>query len=142
MRFETKEHLQREEQAIKWFTNKFGYEYIKLGPNDVDFLCRKMNMFYPDQEEDRVYVEVKGRNKKINEAYPLPVAVRKTLSLANKEARGVIIWACLDGYIIGSLERLSGSFKMGGRKPRDGATNDIELMVYFHKQKELREYRP
>lgn len=138
-RFETSEDLGRERNAIKWFCDKYGFEAIKLGPFDVDFLCIKKDIF-EQKETDRVYVEVKGRNKKMKDAYPLPVALRKICSLIDREARGVIIWSCLDGYIIGSIERLSGALKMGGRKPREKATNDAEMMVYFKKQSGLNEY--
>lgn len=140
-RFESEADLQREQAAIDWFVGKFKYyEYIKLGPNDIDFLVFKRHLFNANGIDDMLYIEVKGRNKKIAEAYPLPLAVRKIHALASNEARGAIIWACEDGYILGNIERLSGRFKMGGRKPRKGAANDLEPMVYFPKQENLIEY--
>ena len=141
MRFESKEDLSREEEAIKWFVGKCGegYEYLKLDRNNAaDYLVFKRNIFYPEKIEDIMQVEVKGRLKSPTEMYPLPLAVRKIHRLSESEYRSVIIWACEVCYVVGQLDMLVGGFKMGGRKPRKGSTNDIEPMVYFPEQKNLR----
>ena len=52
-----------------------------------------------------------------------------------------MIWACDDGIIYGQPSELDGYVKWGGRKPRDGAVNDQELMIYYDKQKTLRYFR-
>jgi len=132
MRFETGEDLEREEICIKFFCDKFNLTYCKLNENDVDFTIYK-------DEKLISYAEVKGRNKNIAEAYPLPVACRKLLKLADKKTNPLIIWDCFDGIIYARIEQIEGVVKMGGRKPRENSTNDIELMAYYNKQSSLKE---
>ena len=43
--------------------------------------------------------------------------------------------------IFSRLDKLKGDIKIGGRKPRDGSTNDIEFMAYFDKSDNLKEYK-
>ena len=132
MRFETEADLDRETKCIEFFCNKFGLTYIKLDKNDVDFALYKDGKLIS-------YAEVKGRNKNINEAYPLPIACRKLVKLVDKKINPVIIWDCYDGIIYGKLELLQGLLKIGGRKPREKSVNDVELMAYFEKNIELKE---
>jgi hypothetical protein len=54
-----------------------------------------------------------------------------------KKTNPVIIWKCYDGIIYGKLEKLKGQIRIGGRKPRENSFNDIELMAYFERSKEL-----
>jgi hypothetical protein len=130
--FETEEDLKRERKAIEVFVNMFGGSFKKLDPMDVDY-----RVF--DKDGNMIaYAEVKGRIKPISKAYPLPVAARKLVKLVDKRLNAVIIWACDDGIIYGKVEKLVGTFKWGGKKNRDRAYNDLELMVYYEKQKELR----
>jgi len=73
--------------------------------------------------------------------YPLPVACRKIVKLCDKRLNPVIIWACDDGIVYGQASKIEGNIKWGGRKPREGAVNDQELMIYYDKQKTLRYFR-
>jgi len=111
MRFESNTDLKRERVAIEKFVSRFGGTFKKLGPNDVDYRV------YDKSGELIAYAEVKGRYRDIDTAYPLPVAARKVVKLCDKR-RGDVRW--------------------GGRKPRAGAVNDEELMIYYDKQKEFR----
>ena len=74
----------------------------------------------------------------MKDAYPLPIAARKLVKLADKELQSVIIWACNDGIIYGQPSKLTGTVRYGGRALRPGAANDQEIMVYYDKQKELK----
>jgi hypothetical protein len=128
MIFETQEDLDREKKAISLFVNTFGGSFKKLDRLDVDY-----KIF--DKDGNLIaYAEVKGRIRVIRDAYPLPIAARKVLKLTDKRITGVIIWACDDGIIYGKVEKLIGQVRLGGRKPREGAYNDDELMVYYEKQ--------
>ncbi len=128
MIFETEEDLEREKKAISLFVNTFGGSFKKLDRLDVDY-----KIF--DKDGNLIaYAEVKGRIRVIRDAYPLPIAARKVLKLTDKRITGVIIWACDDGIIYGKVEKLIGQVRLGGRKPREGAYNDDELMVYYEKQ--------
>lgn len=130
MRFEKESDIKRELKAIEFFINKYNLDYKKLGEWDIDFSLHKNNILIG-------YAEVKGRNKNIDDAYPLPLAIRKIHSLTEKTKDPIIIWACYDGIIYAKLKKLNGVIKQGGRKPRKHSVNDIELMAYYNEQTDL-----
>ena len=133
-RFETDLDINRENKAADLFCSLFGFKKQKLGENDIDFKIYKDDKFV-------CYLEVKGRIKNINDAYPLPVSIRKLLKMQDKKVNSVMLWACEDGIIFSRLDKLKGSIKMGGRKPRDGSANDIEFMSYFDNSDNFKEYK-
>jgi|TARA_R110002126_G_scaffold77471_1_gene193081 hypothetical protein len=124
--FETKEDLEREHLAIALFCKKFIAKWSKLEKFDIDYKVTR---------DGRVcYVEVKGRNRTMSDAYPLPLAARKMVKLVDKGEQSIIIWDCLDGLIYGNTSHIFSKGKMGGRKPREGSSNDKEYMLYFDEQ--------
>lgn len=133
--FETEEDRLRENKAIEKFVSLFDGRYEKLGPHDVDFKV------YDSSNNLIAYVEVKGRLSNMSTAYPLQIACRKLVKLADKRLNPVIIWSCDDGIIYGKLKEIKGNAMFSGRTPRDGSTNDQELMVYYQKQKTLKYMR-
>tara|TARA_R110000787_G_scaffold33578_3_gene87903 strand:+ start:2450 stop:2872 length:423 start_codon:yes stop_codon:yes gene_type:complete len=134
MRFEKQTDLQREMKAIKLFTDGFKGGFIKLGQNDIDFTILDAN------HTVIAYAEVKGRNKTMQDAFPLPIAARKIVKLMDKSktVEPIVIWACLDGIIYGRIKKLGGVLKVGGRRPREHAANDIEAMVYYYETADLK----
>ena len=133
--FETEQDLIREKRAIEIFVKIFDGSFKKLDPLDVDY-----KIF--DKDKNLIaYAEVKGRIKTMNDAYPLPISIRKLTKLVDKRITPVIIWACEDGIIYGKADNLFGEIKKGGRPPRNGSFTDNELMVYYNKQKELKYVR-
>ena len=134
MRFEKQTDLQREMKAIKLFTDGFKGGFIKLGQNDIDFTILDAN------HTVIAYAEVKGRNKTMQDAFPLPIAARKIVKLMDKSktVEPIVIWACLDGIIYGRIKKLGGVLKVGGRMPREHAANDIEAMVYYYETADLK----
>jgi hypothetical protein len=137
MRFENDSHLQREQRAITKFCSLFNLTFKKLGENDVDFQIFKGERLVG-------FVEVKGRHRDIDNAYPLPVAIRKLNKLQGELAprtKPVLVWACHDGIIYGKIRKIHGVIRLGGRPPREGATNDQELMAYFNPQEHLHHER-
>ncbi len=133
--FETEQDLIREKKAIETFVKIFGGSFKKLAPLDID---------YKVFDKDGIliaYAEVKGRLKTMKTAYPLPVALSKLSKLIEKRLNPVLIWACDDGIIYGKVFSLVGEVKIGGRPPRDGSTNDAEMMVYFDSQRSLKYVR-
>jgi hypothetical protein len=136
-KFESKKDLEREELAINFFCNhfnRFNLTYKKLDEFNIDY-----NIFQDGKH--KANVEVKGRLKTIAEAYPLPIAVRKILKLADSNSNPIIIWSCDDGIIFANLKSLVGRIKYGGRVVREGATNDMEIMAYYNKQECLKEIK-
>jgi hypothetical protein len=133
--FETEQDLIRERKAIERFTSVFKCRFEKLSPDDIDF-----RIF--DKDNTLIaYVEVKGRLKNMAQAYPLPISVQKVFKLWSKMLNPTVIWACDDGIIYGKLKDLQGTLRVGGRTPREGALYDVELMVYYDKQKALKYIR-
>ena len=133
--FETEQDLIRERKAIETFVKMFGGSYQKLGPLDIDF------KIFDKDKKLIAYAEVKGRLRTMKTAYPLPVALSKLGKLIDKRLNPVLIWACDDGIIYGKAFELVGEVRLSGRTPREGAANDIEMMVYFDKQKALKYVR-
>ena len=135
MIFETDQDLKREQKAIETFVSTFGGSFKKLDPFDVDY-----KIF--DKDGNLIaYAEVKGRIRTMRDAYPLPVAARKIVKLVDKRLVPVMIWACEDGIIYGKVNKLKGEITWGGRSPREGSYNDLELMVFYDKQKDLKYIR-
>jgi len=135
MRFESNTDLEREKKAIQKFVSRFKGSYKKLDPNDIDYRV------FDEKGKLIAYAEVKGRYRSIANAYPLPIAARKVVKLCDKRLNPVIIWACDDGIIYGKPTHLHGQVRWGGRKPREGAVNDEELMLYYDKQEEFKYFR-
>ena len=133
--FETEQDLIREKKAIELFVNTFGGSYKKLDPLDIDY------KIFDKNGNLIAYAEVKGRIRTMSTSYPLQISARKLVKLVDKRLAPVIIWSCEDGIIYGKVNKLVGEVKWGGRTPRDGSTNDAELMVYYDKQKELKYVR-
>jgi hypothetical protein len=127
--FETEEDRERELKAIALFCKKFLAKFEKLEKWDIDYKVTR---------DGRVcYVEVKGRNRTMSDAYPLPLAARKMVKLIDKGEQSIVIWDCYDGLIYGNTKNLIAEAIIGGRKPRKGSANDKELMLYFNRQDEL-----
>ncbi len=132
VRFESSKDRERETKAMDAFVATFGGRYAKLGSWDIDF------RYIGDDEKTKAFIEVKGRMKDMAHAFPLPVAARKLIKLADKELNPIIIWACFDGIIYGRLSEISGDTRWGGRKSREGAKNDQEVMCYYNHQPGLK----
>jgi hypothetical protein len=126
MRFENAEDISREIKAIRLFVKPFNGKFQKLDDNDIDF-----KVFDKDNRLIS-FVEVKGRLKDLRDAFPLPVAVRKLIKLSDKRVNPVIIWSCNDAIVYSLVKDLVGKIKYSGRKPREGSSNDLELMAYFN----------
>jgi len=126
VRFENAEDISREIKAIRLFVKPFNGKFQKLDDNDIDF-----KVFDKDNRLIS-FVEVKGRLKDLRDAFPLPVAVRKLIKLSDKRVNPVIIWSCNDAIVYSLVKDLVGKIKYSGRKPREGSSNDLELMAYFN----------
>jgi len=132
---ETEQDLLREKKAIETFVKTFGGSYQKLDPYDIDY------KIFDENKKVVGYAEVKGRIRTMRDAYPLPISARKVVKLIDKRLNPLIIWACEDGIIYGRPENLVGQVKQGGRPPREGAAHDIDLMLYYDKQRSLKYVR-
>ena len=122
-RFERPSDIERENKAMQTIASQYNWQYKKLGPYDVDFYIKGIG-----------YLEVKGRNRNIEDAFPLPLARRKYDKLMDKSLNKIIVWSCFNGLIYADLTKLTYTERTGGRTPRNGSTNDIESMLYIPQQ--------
>lgn len=136
MRFESQKDLERETKAIKTFCAAYNLNFEKQSDWDVDFVVFN--------NEYKTHVEVKGRLRMIKDCFPLPLAIRKIYKLKEVAENPIVIWACFDGIVYAKLNDLIGEIKKGGRKPRQGSSNDIEIMAYYPKQESIKvlKYNP
>ncbi len=129
MKFETQFDRDREIKAITAYTKVKGGKFKKLGEHDIDF------QILNDSNDIEAYVEVKGRNRLMHSAFPLPISLFKLSKLENKHIKAIVIWSCKDGMYFANIEDIIGEVRFGGRTPREGASHDEQLMVYYDKQK-------
>ena len=127
MRFERQKDIDREREAVSVLADKYDWHFQKLGAHDVDFYI-----------EDVGYLEVKGRNRLMRDAFPLPLAERKYKKLIEKPLNSIIVWSCYDGLIYADLSKITFTKRVGGRTPRNGSSNDVEMMYYIDEQPALR----
>jgi hypothetical protein len=135
MIFEKEEDRIRELKAIQTFVNVFGGSFQKLDKFDIDYKV------FDSSGAPIAYVEVKGRNSTMRNAYPLPISVFKLNKLVEKRLNPVLIWACEDGILYAKLNKLYGTIRMGGRPARAGSFRDNELMAYYDKQQAIKYIR-
>ena len=114
MWFESEQDLKREKQAINTFVEKFNGSFKKLDPEDIDYKV------FDSTGKHIAYAEVKGRLRMIKDAFPLPVAARKLVKLADKRLNPVMIWSCLDGIVYCKVKHIKGNITWGGRKAKTG----------------------
>jgi hypothetical protein len=135
MTFETDQDLKREHKAITTFVNTFGGTFQKLDPQDVDY------KIFDKEGKLIAYAEVKSRIRTMHDAYPLPVQAKKIVKLVDKRLAPVIIWSCEDGIIYGKIDKLRGEVKWGSNATLNNSINNLELMIFYNKQKDLKYIR-
>jgi hypothetical protein len=117
MRFETKEDLEREREIM----DRICKDAIKLGDNELDF-----------EIKDKAYVEIKSANCKHNTPSFYLVSLIKLTKLQEYSKRLptylFIQWTDKLNYI--NFKDIRGNLEPNGRTPREGSSNDQELMVH------------
>ena len=117
MRFETKEDLKREREIM----DRICKDAIKLGDNELDFIIK-----------DKAYVEIKSANCKHNTPSFYLVSLIKLTKMQEYSKRLptylFIQWTDKLNYI--NFKDIRGNLEPNGRTPRDGSSNDQELMVH------------
>jgi len=117
MRFETKEDLEREREIM----DRICKDAIKLGDNEVDFIIK-----------DKAYIEIKSANCKHNTPKFYLVSLIKLVKMQEYSKRLptylFIQWTDKLTYI--NFKDIRGNLEPNGRTPREGSSNDQELMVH------------
>lgn len=138
MRFETQKDLTREEFAIQKFVEHMeskyksfaGCVFVKLGSFDLDYIVQLTN-------GKRITIEIKGVNGHGVDSLHVPfvsiLKVQKMQLSINSEGfdASFIIFAYKDGLRYEEVKNLSGRFCWNGRTPRNGSSNDSEIIMTF-----------
>jgi len=129
MKYETEKDRRRQERAMMLFCHAFDLVGIDRGEFEaVDYDLR-------DKQERLIgALEVKGcPDRKIDDLLTVQVAIRKLVDLQrhqkNIKRPVALCWAFDDGIVYERIENLFGRFEIGGRSPRAGNHNDIEIMA-------------
>ena len=129
MKYETVKDRERQKKASDLFCHAFDLISIDRGEfASVDY----------DLKNNRGYIvgslEVKGcPDRNIDDALTCQVAIRKLVDLQKYQKKTkkpvAICWAFEDGIVYERIENLEGTFRLGGRNPRQESYNDIEIMA-------------
>ena len=117
MRFETKEDLEREREIM----DRISKDAIKLSDNELDFLIK-----------DKAYIEIKSANCKHNTPPFYLISLIKLVKMQEYSKRLptylFIQWTDKLTYI--NFKDIRGNCEPNGRTPREGSSNDQELMIH------------
>ena len=117
MRFETKEDLERERKIM----DRICKDAIKLGDYELDFLIK-----------DKAYIEIKSANCKHNTPQFYLISLIKLVKMQeyNKRLPTYLFIQWTDKLTYINFKDITGHIKTNGRTPREGSTNDQELIVH------------
>ena len=117
MRFETKEDLEREREIM----NRICKDAIKLGDNELDFLIK-----------DKAYIEIKSANCKHNTPQFYLISLIKLVKMQeyNKRLSTYLFIQWTDKLTYINFKDIRGNCEPNGRTPREGSSNDQELMIH------------
>lgn len=119
--------FEKEQGAINLFVKKFKGAFSKI---DGQWPVYKV---YDSKGAHIAYAGIVDSPMTIHLSYPLPVAVKKIVSITDKRMPCVCIWACNDGIIYGQLDKVVGAIKWGASSPIHS-----ELLAYYDKQPNLK----
>jgi len=128
-KYETAQDRKRQERASRLFCHAFDLVSVDRGeyaPVDYDLVNKQQDLIGA--------LEVKGcPDRNIDDDLVVQVAIRKLVDLQNHQKKTnrpvAICWAFDDGIVYERISNLFGNFRLGGRKPRAGSYNDIEIMA-------------
>lgn len=134
MIFETKEDRENELRVMQKFLVSLhpnAFEAVKLPQYELDFmLVTEGNIV--------AFVEIKKYNKTYEDSSFVLISMKNKFPKLKKyndfkPTYFIVEFAC--GKIIYSqFDKLKGEIKMGGRKPREGSSNDVEQIMYVNKE--------
>lgn len=128
--FETKRDVDFQLKAIQLLIeDRDGLGFQDQGPHAaVDYIVHR-------DGEDIAAVEIKGvrKVKSVFDNHEPVVGLRKLVDLQafarqRQIPNAILVWAYEDGIKYTTLNNLKGKIYYGGRPPRNGSTNDLELM--------------
>ena len=117
MRFETNEDLERERKIM----DRICKDAIKLGDYELDFLIK-----------DKAYIEIKSYNYKHDALQFIFISLIKLVKMQeySKKLPTYLFIQWTDKLTYINFKDITGHIKTNGRTPREGSTNDQELIVH------------
>jgi len=117
MRFETNEDIERERKIM----DRICKDAIKLGDYELDFLIK-----------DKAYIEIKSYNYKHNALQFIFISLIKLVKMQeySKKLPTYLFIQWTDKLTYINFKDITGHIKTNGRTPREGSTNDQELIVH------------
>ncbi len=118
----------REGVAVQTIATIFGVIPQRITFDDTDYRLTDKQLVVHG------YLEVVPVFKRIYDAYPLPISVKKLSRLFEKRLNPIILWSLDDGIIYAPATTIRGEILV----------HQKELMAYFDKTKEFKyiKYRP
>ena len=127
MKFERKEHKERQNNALKKFCKHFD---MTFGSHE-EYAHIDAVLYYKGKITG--FAEVKGVHKKIENTEDVIVAMRKVVQAQKLQISSgkpvAIIWAFNNALVYERINNLRGIFYYGGRAVREGSTYDQEMLV-------------
>lgn len=126
-KFESNSDLAKEHQTIGVFCETYNTNFTKLPDWEIDYLVSKKG-------KAKCFVEVKNYTFDFDKYDTCMISLIKIGKMIKaKDYLPVVLlmrWGCgTKGWI--NLTDIKGEIKWGGRKPRDGAANDQEFLIYY-----------
>jgi hypothetical protein len=117
MRFETKENLETERKIM----DRICKDAIKLGDYELDFLIKY-----------KAYIEIKSYNYKHDALQFIFISLIKLVKMQeySKKLPTYLFIQWTDKLTYINFKDITGHIKTNGRTPREGSTNDQELIVH------------
>ena len=117
MRFETNEDIEREREIMDTISK----DAIKLSDNELDFLIK-----------DKAYIEIKNYNYKHDalQFYFINLIKLVKMQECSKKLPTYLFIQWTDKLTYINFKDITGHIKTNGRTPREGSTNDQELIVH------------
>ena len=127
MKFERKEHRERQNKALTQFCKHFDLTY---GSHE-EYAHIDAALYYKGKLTG--FAEVKGVHKNIEDKQDVIVAMRKIVRAQKLQAHSrkpvAIIWAFNNALVYERINNLKGIFYYGGRAVREGSTYDQEMLI-------------
>jgi hypothetical protein len=127
MKFERKEHKERQNKALTQFCKHFD---LTFGSHE-EYAYIDAALYYKGKLTG--FAEVKGVHKNIEDKQDVIVAMRKIVRAQKLQVHSrkpvAIIWAFNNALVYERINNLKGIFYYGGRKVREGSTYDQEMLI-------------
>ena len=130
MRFESQKDIENELNVMNRICPDG--QFKKLGEHDLDFLVYDLGN---GKKIGLCYIEIKCYNKNHDDYPTTMVSCIKHRKMMEKALPTFLFIQWNDKLVFISRNNITGEKRVGGRKVREGSTNDQELLIYVPNEK-------